>query len=408
MPALKSLLIVLHPSTRKKLRSLARRTNDARYRTRCLIVLRLSNRVSVNGCARQLECSPSTVRRVRDRWLELGLAGLVDRREDNGNAKADAGYVDVVRWVLQSTPGDFNHRRPTWTKRLLIRVVAGYTGVTVSPTTMGRTLATIGARQGRAKPVGPCPWSESRRRQRMNLIRGLIDSLPPDQACVWEHEADVDLNPKIGVDWTLPGEQRRVMTPGKNVKRYFAAAMDATSDRVTWVRSDRERSTLFIALLKKLLVTYADRKVIHVVLDNYTIHTSKQTREWVQEHGEKFRFHFLPPYSPDDNRIERKVWREMHANVTVNHRCRTIEELCREVSAWLMAFNRNLAGERESRAAIQPPGLVHLAAGPTTLHDLTFSSSALRVRRTGQPAPVVECLALRAAEARFRFRFVFG
>ncbi len=41
------------------------------------------------------------------------------------------------------------------------------------------------------------------------------------------HEADIDLNPRIGADWTLPGEQRTVMTPGKKVKRYFAAAMDA-------------------------------------------------------------------------------------------------------------------------------------------------------------------------------------
>ncbi len=129
----------------------------------------------------------------------------------------------------------------------------------------------------------------------------------------------------------------------------FAAAMDATTDRVTWMRSGRKRSTLFVALLKNRLVTYADRNVIHVALDNYTIHTSRQTRQWVQEHGGKLRFHFLPPSSPDDNRIERKVWREMHANVTVNHRCRLIDDLCREVAAWLMAFDRNLSSERESR-----------------------------------------------------------
>ena len=32
--------------------------------------------------------------------------------------------------------------------------------------------------------------------------------------------------------------------------------------------------------------------------------------------------HFLPPYCPDDNRIER-VWLDLHANVTRNHRCST-------------------------------------------------------------------------------------
>jgi hypothetical protein len=59
------------------------------------------------------------------------------------------------------------------------------------------------------------------------------------------------------------------------------------------------------------------------------------------------------PYCPDDNRIERKVWREVHANVTVNHRCRTIEELMREAVYYLMSHNRRARSRvRQSRAAI--------------------------------------------------------
>jgi transposase len=88
-------------------------------------------------------------------------------------------------------------------------------------------------------------------------------------------------------------------------------------------------------------------------MDNYTIHSSKQTRTWLAEFGGKFRLHFLPPYCPDDNRIERKVWREMHANVTVNHRCETIEELMSEVVYYLMSHNRKAQLRvRELRTAI--------------------------------------------------------
>jgi transposase len=36
--------------------------------------------------------------------------------------------------------------------------------------------------------------------------------------------------------------------------------------------------------------------------------------------------HFLPPYCPDANRIER-VWQDLHANVTRNHRCKTLNQL---------------------------------------------------------------------------------
>lgn len=354
MPAVKTRKVVLHPQTREKLKRLGRRCKDADTRTRHLIVVRSSEGWSGKRICKALGCSASTVSRTLDRYEVFGEAGLVDRREDNGQAKADEWYVDVVRWILAGTPQGSFHRRPTWTRVLLIETAKRYTGVTVSKTTMGRVLESIRARRGRAKPTAPCPWSKARKTRRMAMIHALIDTLPPDEACVWEDEADIDLNPRIGADWTLPGEQRTVLTPGKNVKRYFAAAMDAASDRLVWVKGQKKNSRLFIDLLKKLLVAYADKKVIHVVLDNYCIHSSKQTRTWLAQFGGKFRLHFLPPYDPDDNRIERKVWREVHANVTTNHRCTSIEWLCNDVVWYLMKHNRaaRQLSVRESRTAI--------------------------------------------------------
>ena len=46
------------------------------------------------------------------------------------------------------------------------------------------------------------------------------------------------------------------------------------------------------------------------------------------------RLHFLPPYCPDENRIER-IWLDLHANVTRNHQCQTMDELMKEVRHWL-------------------------------------------------------------------------
>ena len=345
--------IVLHPRTRAKLQCKARRCRDADTRVRYLIILRAERGHSGKRIARELGCCCATVSRTLSRYETLGEAGLLDRREDNGQAKADALYGQTVAWILEGSPQDFFHRRPTWTRRLLIDTARRYTGVSVSLTTMGRLLKKLKVRRGRPKPLAPCPWSETARKQRVAMIHGLIDTLPADQACVWEDEADIHLNPRIGFDWMLSGTQRRVMTPGKNVKRYLAGAMDAKTDRAIWVKGERKTSRLFIGLLKKLLIEYADKTVIHVVLDNFIIHSSRQTKLWLAEFGHKFRLHFLPPYCPDDNRIERKLWRETHANVTVNHRCETIEELMDEVVHYLMSHNRRARlGVRELRTAI--------------------------------------------------------
>lgn len=332
------------PQRRRLLRA-ARKSKDANLRTRHMIVIHSGAGKSQTQIAAMLGCSVSTVKRTRTRWRQYGEAGLIDRREDNGPpAKADEAYATELLAVLEHSPRQHGQRRPTWTQELLIKVMSQRGFATLSRTTMGRLLRRLGVRRGTPKPTVRCPWSRRAKAARIRLIRTLIESLPADEAAVWEDELDVDLNPRIGPDWMLPGTQRQVLTPGKNVKRYVAGALDAVTDHAVWVSGARKNSLLFIELLRKLLKVYAGKRVIHVILDNYAIHASRQTQAWLAERGGRLRLHFLPPYCPDDHRIERRVWREVHANVTRNHDCESIEELMSEVVYHLM--NRNRAAKR--------------------------------------------------------------
>jgi len=91
----------------------------------------------------------------------------------------------------------------------------------------------------------------------------------------------------------------------------LAGALDAATDRVVWVKGERKEQPLFIDLLKKLLVTYADKKVIHLVLDNTS--SKQQRRGFGWPSSAEVPAALPAAYCPDDNRIERKIWREMHA-----------------------------------------------------------------------------------------------
>ncbi|MGH9785806.1 MAG: transposase [Terriglobia bacterium] len=86
---------------------------------------------------------------------------------------------------------------------------------------------------------------------------------------------------------------------------------------------------------------------LHLVLDNYGIHSSRRVQEFLRQHEGRFQLHFLPPYSPDHNLIER-VWQEVHANVTRNHRCKTIEELMRRVISYLRRETNRLRRTRST------------------------------------------------------------
>jgi len=88
--------IVLHPQTWAKLQRIARRCRDADTRVRYLIVLRADRSHSGRRIARELGCCSATVRQTIRRHQTLGQAGLIDRREDNGQSKADTFYADTM------------------------------------------------------------------------------------------------------------------------------------------------------------------------------------------------------------------------------------------------------------------------------------------------------------------------
>jgi transposase len=325
-----------------------RRCRDGQLKTRYRIVLDLIDGHSVARISRSLRVADTTVRRVRDRFLESGEPGLIDRREENGDRKIDEQYLARLYQVVASQPEAFGHHRPTWTRELLVITMYEETGILIHVATMSRALKTIGARRGRPKPTVHCPWSESAKRRRLRQIQRLIEQLPPDDIVVYADEVDIHLNPKIGCDWMNRGTQKQVPTPGKNVKEYVAGAMEAGTGRLTWVRAGRKNSLLFIALIRKLAEEHPQAKVIHLVVDNYKIHDSKATLAAVAALGGKVVLHFLPPYSPDGNRIER-VWLDLHANVTRNHRCRSMPELMCNVYNYLRYRNRRI--ERGSKKA---------------------------------------------------------
>jgi transposase len=76
---------------------------------------------------------------------------------------------------------------------------------------------------------------------------------------------------------------------------------------------------------------------LHLIVDNYGIHSARATRRCLEALGGRVVLHFLPPYCPDANRIER-VWQDLHANVTRNHRCKTMKRLLATARSYLNAY----------------------------------------------------------------------
>ena len=326
---------------RKELRRLAHRARDAGLRYRCKVILALVRGTSPTRIAHGGLCAKSQVHRVAGRFLTGGLAGLADRREDNGQPKVTPAYEVELLLLVEGSPQEFGYRRPTWTQELLTLVLAERVDIAVSVATMSRLLGRLGVGLKRPKPIVKCPWKEARRRRRLRQIERLVMHLPADEVAVYVDEVDIHLNPEVGPDWMRRGRQKEVLTPGCNAKCYLAGAWDPRARRLVYLEGERKTSLLFLELLHKLVTkTYPDARRVHIILDNYGIHDSLQVRLALKsEAAARLELHFLPPYCPDHNRIER-IWKDLHDNVTRNHRCASLKGLMAEVRCYLAARNR--------------------------------------------------------------------
>jgi len=311
------------------------RSSDAGLRIRCKIIRNLVRGESPTRIANILAVSRSHVYETAHDFLARGVEGLFDRRADNGEPKVHEAYIATVLEAVAGSPQQHGYQRPTWTQELLILVAQQRTGVKISVSTMSRLLAELKIRRGRPKPTVACPWSKQAKTRRLNQIRRLEENLPTDEVLLYLDEVDIHLNPKIGDDYMLRGQQKTVLTPGKNEKRYLAGALNARTGRLAWVEGERKTSALFIALVDHLVgKAYARAKTIHLVLDNFRIHSSRAVEAARQRWGERVQFHFLPPYCPDHNRIER-LWKDLHDNVTRNHTCQEMLDLMQNVNDYL-------------------------------------------------------------------------
>jgi transposase len=306
---------------------------DANWRRRYQIIWHFCAGFSKQDIAQMLCCHRNTVTKVVNAFQGKGELGLVDGRVGNGHTKVTQNLIDRIETLIAGQPDAvWNHS--TWTQELLVLVLAEETGLRLSVATMCRVLKRFKARKGRPRPVVRCPWPAWKRQRRLRDIRKRIETLPPDEIALFEDEVDIHLNPKIGPDWMLRGTQKQVVTPGKNHKHYVAGAITAWGGELIWVAGPRKRSALFIELVDTLCEQLQAYKVIHLVVDNYIIHSSKITQKAIAAKKGKVLCHFLPPYCPQHNPIER-LWRDLHARVTRNHRCKMIDELMRQVAHFL-------------------------------------------------------------------------
>ena len=203
-----------------------------------------------------------------------------------------------------------------------------------------RRLRRLKIRLGRPKPFVNCSWPKERRDLRIRRLFYLLLHARAGEVWVFEDEVDIHLNPKIGPDWMLMGQQKTVATPGQNQKRYLAGALDARTGKLTWVEGERKNSTLFLLLIHRLVtVSYRKARRIHIILDNLSAHKTQAVRQFLAHHP-RVHLHFTPTYSSWLNQVE--LWfGKIERDVIARGVFTSVPDLARKLRRYINAYSAN-------------------------------------------------------------------
>jgi len=122
-------------------------------------------------------------------------------------------------------------------------------------------------------------------------------------------------NTKPAYGWIQKGERKEILTNTGRQRLNLSGAYDAITKKVL-IREDLSLNAIStIAFLESLEAAYPEKRKIHVFCDNARYYKNKEVLAHLTH--SKIEMHFLPPYSPNLNLIER-LWKLMNEKILYN------------------------------------------------------------------------------------------
>jgi len=139
-----------------------------------------------------------------------------------------------------------------------------------------------------------------------------IDAMHPTQAT------------KVSCGWIRKGQDKTIETTGSRTRLNLVGAINLNDLAGAYVRRyDKVNGETIQDFFTKLRASNRSDKRIHIILDGAGYHRSQDVKD--KAHELDIELHYLPPYSPNLNPIER-LWKVMNEHVRNNKYFATAKE----------------------------------------------------------------------------------
>lgn len=136
-----------------------------------------------------------------------------------------------------------------------------------------------------------------------------------NEPIVFMDSAHPTMATKVVCGWIRKGKDKPLLKTGAKTRVNVMGAIELSTMKVVSARPEQVNSETPVAFFEQLKTAYPDAQKIHIILDNAGYHCSQRVKDAALEKA--IVLHYLPPYSPNLNPIER-LWKVMNERVRNN------------------------------------------------------------------------------------------
>jgi len=140
---------------------------------------------------------------------------------------------------------------------------------------------------------------------------------------------------QLNYGWIMSGERKAIAMTGCQKRLHVTGAINLQGHRFIYQCNDKVNSDSFQQFL--MLLHHKHKTPLHIILDNARWHKTAEVTALAAKL--QITLHYLPPYSPNLNPIER-LWKVLHEQVTSNHFYEKFADFRRATQTFLTTIGR--------------------------------------------------------------------
>jgi transposase len=288
----------------------------------------LDDGLSCEEVAKVLFLDDDTVRRWHRLFLEDGLEGLT---------RFDVGGRDGFLSMAQETAlkAFVTSSLPRTTRQIGAFIEKEFGIVYESRSGLIALLHRLGLEYHKPEVI-PRRLDEAKQKAFIDGYEKLLNSLGDDEAVLFADAVHPTHAARPVGCWAPKEETLAIEQTSGRQRLNIHGAIDLESGQTRMMEVETVDASSTIRLLEAIEALYPMLALIHVFLDNARYHHAQLVQEWLAQPGRRIQLHFIPPYCPHLNPIER-LWGLMHKHVTHN----TCYATCREFAEATLGFLRD-------------------------------------------------------------------